>query len=331
MEKVEKRRRYSKAELDLAKATGDKKIIGELAGRLMDGELMSVAETNFAASVLRATRVAGSISFIDLASIPAAQDFIFKNLYILYHSDLEGKYGIDKPFGIASSKEKRGDVIRLNEYYHEWKKVYSKNNHNGNPLLNLVINESNNEEYKELKEMFKRGEINQGEFDYKEKSIVLHSKYLYLTAKAFFDEHQSDEVVAKFHSKEIVINEYSLVHILNRHLGGVAKQFNTNKSFHLDREIKWFELPYNLKLIIENLGTHPDTDISDLKFLPFKFNGIIYAMWTEHKTKHQAGRSIPIIRLQSCYPVEDSLELKKIQTRYREVPINEKLSAFVAV
>jgi len=195
----------------------------------------------------------------------------------------------------------------------------------------LVINESNNEEYKELKEIFKRGEINQEDFDYKEKSIILHSKYLYLTAKAFFDEHQSDEVVAKFHSREIVINEYSLVHILNRHLAGVVKQFNTNKSFHMDREIKWFELPYDLKSIIESLGTHPDTDISNLKFLPFKFNGILYTMWTEQKTKHQAGEVIPIIRLQSCYPVEDSVELKKIQHQYREVPINEKLSAFVAV
>jgi len=331
MNKTKERRRYSKTELNLARANPDSQIIGELASRLMGGESMSIAETNFAASILRRTKLEGSVSFVDLASIPAAQDFIFKNLYILYYADLVGRYGIDKAFGLVSIEEKNGDVIRLNEYYKDWKKIYSKNNHKANPLLNLVITESCHQEYNKLKEIFLMGEITQEEYDYKEKSIILHSKYLYLTAKAFFDEHRSNEVIATFHNREIVINEYSMVHILNRHLGGSAKQFDTQKSFHLDREINWLELPYDLKSIIESLGSHPDTNVPTLIFLPFKFNGILYAIWTEEKTKHQAAKVIPITRLQSCYPIEDAKELKKIREHYRELRINDKLCAIVPI
>ena len=321
--------RYSKAELEKAKQDANTQIVGELAGRLMEGDSMSSAETNFASSVLRSSKPEGSICHIDLATIPASQDFIFRNLYIAYYADLDGEYGVEKVTGVVSREEKREDVIRLNEYFRDWKKVYLKNNHSEN-LLNLVINEST-KEYKELRQMLSRSQITQAEFDYKEKSIVLHSKYLYITAKAFFDEHQSDEVIAKFHGREIIINEFSFVHIFNRHLAGAAKQFDTQKSFHMDREMKWFELPYDLKGIIESMAGHPDTNVADLKFLPFKFNGVLYAMWTEQKSKHKAGKAIPIIRLQSCYPIDDAAELKKVKDMYREVVINSKLSAFVPI
>lgn len=329
MRKLKERRRYTKAELVAAKKAGDTEIIAELAGRMMSGDSMSVAETNFAASVLRATRPKESISFVHLASIPTAQDFIFKTLYLQYHADLEGKYGIDNAFGLVREEEKAADVIRLNEYYLAWKKIYAKNNHKEN-LLNIVINEST-KEHKQLKKMFDRGEICSEDFCYKEKSIVLHSKYVYITAKAFFDENNSDEVIATFHGREIVINEYSFVHILNRHLAGASKQFDTGKSFHTDQEMKWFELSYDLKNIIETLGSHPDTNMSSIKFLPFKFNGVMYAVWTERKAKHKEGKIVQITRLQSCYPIEDSQELKKVNEQYLELIINDKLSAFVSL
>lgn len=132
-------------------------------------------------------------------------------------------------------KEKREDVIRLNEYYQKWKQICATNNHK-DALLNEVINESR-KELKELSERFKAGEFNADEYAYKEKAIVLHSKYLYITAHAFFDEHGSKEVIARFHGKEIIINEFSYVHILNRHLAGSAKQFAKTSPSILTRRL----------------------------------------------------------------------------------------------
>ena len=327
--KKPKRPRYSKQQLAEAKRVGDKAIITELAGKMLstDTDDLSYAETEFAASVLRATKPEGSICFIDLATIPGAQNFRFKTLYLSYHDDLEGQYGIEKFTGLVSIEEKREDVIRLNEYFEDWKKIIAKNIHK-DQLLNTVINEVN-KELKILKKLHAEGRLSDHDYKYKEMATVLHSKYIYLTTRSFFDEHGSSNVIAVHHGREIVINEYSLVHILNRHLAKAAKQYETGKSFHHDIELKWFELPYELKRLIEELGGHPCTSGCDLKNIPFRYNGTIYAIWTEEQELHRGGKITSYRRLETCYPLEQEDKLEELREHYSEVTINSKLSAFI--
>jgi hypothetical protein len=320
-------RRYCKKELTIAKQNRDVKVLQELVQRIHNGEKMSVAETEFACSALRATKAEGDISFVNIGAIPACQDFIFRNLYISYFQDLEGKYGIEKFTGLVSMEEKREDVIRLNEYYKDWEKVVSSNRHSEN-LLNLVINEIS-KDLKYIRKLHEKGQINDDDYEYKRKSIVLHSKYLYLTAKAFFDEYQSDSVVCLLHGKKIEINEHSLVHILNRHMAGAAKQFDTGKSFHLDRRIKWFELPTEVKEIIERLGTNDETKEFKLEYIPFKLNGVIYGIWTKPHVKHVQGKRISYQRLETFYPIESEKDLTDIQNNYNEVIIDDTLIAYM--
>lgn len=326
MSNKNKFRRYSKAELEIVRANADVTVVGELVSRLLNGARMSVSETEFACSVLRASKPEGSIEFVNLASIPAAQDYIFKNLYIHYFADLEGRYGIDKFTGLVSIQEKREDVNKLNDYFISWEKVVSTNRHNEN-LLNLVINEIN-PDLKHVRELYDKGAISKQEYDYKRKSIVLHSKYLYLNAKAFFDEHGSDTVTVIFHGNEIEINEYSLVHILNRHYAGAAKQFDTGKSFHFDRGLKWYEIPYELKRIIEKIGTIPQTQLVEINFIPFKYQGITYAIWTEKKKKHVKGKVINYIRLETFYPIEEQRDFDRIKNNCREVSIDSSIVGY---
>lgn len=320
-------RRYSKKELATARQDGDVKILLELVQRIHNGEKMSVAETEFACSALRATKLEGDISFVNIGAIPACRDFIFRNLYITYFQDLEGQYGIEKFTGLVSMEEKREDVIRLNEYYKEWDKIVSSNRHSEN-LLNLVINEIS-KDLKYIRRLHEKGEVNDDDYEYKRKSIVLHSKYLYLTARAFFDEYQSNSVVCPLHGKEIEINEHSLVHILNRHMAGAAKQFDTGKSFHLDRRIKWFELPTEIKEIIERLGAIDETKELKLEYIPFKLNGVIYGIWTKPHVKHVRGKTIRYQRLETFYPIENEKDLTDIQNNYKEVVIDGTLIAYV--
>ncbi len=326
--KKPRRQRYSKSQLAEAKRAGDTTVIAEIAGKMFFGETdMSVAEREFGASVLRATKLKGSICFIDLATIPGAQDFRFKDLYLAYHGDLDGKYGIVKFTGLVTIEEKREDVIRLNEYFESWKKIIGTNTHK-DQLLNTVINETN-KDLRVLRMLHTEGKLSDDDFGYKEKATVLHSKYIYLTARSFFDEHGSNDVIAVHHGREIVINEYSLVHILNRHLAQAAKQYKTGKSFHHEVEFKWFELPYELKSLIEELGSHPGTAACDLKYIPFKYNGTIYAIWTEEHERHRGGKVTIYRRLETCYPLEQNDKLEELQNQFTEVTINSKLSAFV--
>lgn len=328
MSKKVKRKRYTKQQLAKVKQSGDTSIISELAGKMLSGQTdLSDAETEFAASILRTSKPEGSICFVDLASIPGAQNFIFKTLYLYYYDDLEGRHGIEKFTGLASREEKREDVIRLNEYFANWKKIISTNTHK-DQLLNTVVNEVN-KDLKIIKKLNTHGILSDDDYKYKEKSIVLHSKYIYLTVRSFFDEHGSSEVIAQHHGREIVINEYSLVHIMNRHLAEAAKQYATGKSFHHDMELKWFELPYELKKLIEELGSNAATAGSELKYIPFRYNGSIYAIWTELQEKHERGKVITYIRLETCYPLVQAEKLKQLTEEYTEVPITSKLSAFI--
>jgi hypothetical protein len=105
MAKKKQAKRYSRHELKSASHEELKNILPELMGRIYRKEPMSVSETEFACSALRATRPKDSISFINLATITQCQDFIFKDLYVTYALDLDGHYGIDKYFGLVSMEE----------------------------------------------------------------------------------------------------------------------------------------------------------------------------------------------------------------------------------
>jgi hypothetical protein len=156
----------------------------------------------------------------------------------------------------------------------------------------------------------------------------LHSKYLYLTAKAFFDEH-GNEVTCSFHGKSIEINEYSFIHIYNRHLASAVKQFPTEKSFHRDEKISWFELPLELKSIVDQVGSHPSTVDMDIEFFPIKYNGIVYGIATKRKMKTVKGNPVVYNRLSTFYPLDREEDLKKTRNNYREVLINGQLTAYV--
>jgi hypothetical protein len=108
---VNKKTKYTKKEIEQARAEGNMTIIADIANRLLKGEKMSVAETEAACSIARFTRPENAISYIDLASIPQAQDYIFKNLYVTYYDDLEGQYGIQKANGLVSLEEKKEDLF----------------------------------------------------------------------------------------------------------------------------------------------------------------------------------------------------------------------------
>lgn len=329
--KKAKPKRYSKKELAQARLKGDRSIFYELARNLLRGTKMSIAETEAAASLVKSSRPEGSISKVSLASIPEAQNHIFITLYLAYYGDLEGQYGIIKFSGddglierVVSREEKREDVIRLNEYYHAWNKKFATNRHS-DQILNLVINEITNLDLKEINSSLANGKISIEEYDYRRKGTILLSKYLYLKVSGICEELQSNEVAVNFNGKIIEITQLSMVHILNRHYAAAAKQYDSGRSFHQDPSLKFFEDPEQLKAILEQIGSHAAIKKNDIKFIPFKLNGVIYSVHTENKIK---GNRIPFIQLQTFYPTDEKTELQRIQNEYIEIVIGPNLSGY---
>jgi hypothetical protein len=305
-------------------------VFRDLLQRLHNIDKMSVAEKECICCLLLVSKNYNSISSVNVATVPGCQDCIFRILYVSYCLDLDGKYGIDKYDGLVSIEEKREDVIRLNEFFHAWEKVVSKNNHKGNNLLNLVVKEIT-PDLKYIESKLADGVINKESYIYKRKSIVLQSKYLYYLVSAFFDEHQAESIVCNFHGKEIEITQRSFVHIMHRHLREGFKQFATGKSFIRDERISFLELPLDLKTIIERVGAHVATKDVTAEYIPIRYNGIIYALWIKMKFKHVGRERIPYLHLDTFYPIELSDHLQELSISYKEVMIEVDLAVFLKV
>ena len=332
--KKEKTKHYTKKEIAQSSKSGDKSIIHSLAVKLMAGEKLTISEMGAAARKVGYLRLEGSISKVDLATIPGAQDYIFIVLFLAYHGDLEGEYGITKFSGsvigpsdrVVRIEEKKEDVIRLNEYNEKWSKLFVKEklNKHSDQILNTVVNEVNND-LKEIDLTFKDHKIKNEEYNYKRKGTILRSKYLYLKVKAIFEDLDKNEIEVKFNNSTIEITPWSMAHILNRHYAKAALHYDSGKSFHSDPNLKFFENPEDLKNVLEQIGSNDKTKTCSLAYIPFKLNNIIYLVHVENQVKHIKGSKIPYLRLQTFYPVEDSIELQKIQADYEEVIIDSKL------
>jgi hypothetical protein len=326
-----KRKRYSKDEIQLAKKKGDITVITQLVSNLLDGVKMSMIETEAAVLFAANTRPEGSISKINLAAIPEAQNSIFITLFLAYYADLEGKYGILKFSGydglmtrFVSIEEKIEDIIRLNEYYSDWERKFTSNRHT-DQILNIVINEVRNIDLKAIDSELGKGSISNEDYKYKRKAIILWSKYLYLRVSRIFDEIESKQILVDFGGIIITITIWSMVHILNRHYAAVAKQSPSSKSFHQDVNLKFFEDPEQLKIILEKIGRYKTLKPEHISFIPFKLNGIVYSIYTEKKIGNNGTQ---FIQLQTFYPTEDRSELSRIGSEFNEVEIEVNLVGY---
>jgi hypothetical protein len=331
--KKSKPKHYTKKELAEAKAAGDTAIIHALVGKLMKGEILTIAETEYAANLLASMTPVGSIVRVDLASVPGAQHYIFLTLFLAYYGDLDGQAGVIKfnrdrnfrlvPTRVVSIEEKKEDVIRLREYYTAWAKNFATNKHR-DQLLNIVIDEIR-KDLVIIDSEFGEGDIDAATHEYKTRGTILLSKYLYLRVKRIFEDLGGVDVTINFNGTSIVITPWSMIHILNRHYAKAGKHYDSEKSFHGDGSLRFFEDPEELKKILELLGNSEDTKLADPQYIPFKLNGVIYAV----HTKKLKGTKTPLNRLQTFYPVEDPTERNKIVSEYCEVPVAENLIGYV--
>ena len=257
--------------------------------------------------------------------------YIFKKLYLSYHGNLDGRlpaYRIgDYSMELIPSEDKKNDVRKLQTFFLHWEQVVSKFKHT-EALLNDLASETNIE-LKQLDKLNDKVNWSLQELAEKRKATILHSKYIYLTAKEFFEENRSDFVIAQFGTHEIEINTRSLIHIMFRHYAGAIKQFDIQSSFHFDTTINYKKLPNELKFILESLGQNSEISIQSIRFIPLKINDKIYSIWTDKATKYPKGKGkVEYTRLETFYPTEFKDELDKIANEYLEIKVNDQLSGF---
>lgn len=305
-----------------------KEVGHDLLNKANNSEKLSIAEANFVCDILKLSIPADPKDVINLDDYKVCREYVFKDLYLNYYNNLNGIKPARDYMGPIAVDKKRVDIKKLDEFNNEWFPKLGIFNHK-DQLLNLIVSEAN----KELKEIKRRHETSGKGYNAlraKQKSVSLHSKYLYLTIKEFFEEIENGSVIVNFNEREVHIDSASLVHIMFRHYAGITKQFDTGKSFHLDRSINHFEIPNELKSILEQIQDSGQLPSSQIDFIPIKFNSTIYAIWTgELKTYIKGKGQVTVRKLKTFYPIEDENELNKINGNYDEISIDDNLSYYV--
>lgn len=262
-------------------------------------------------------------------------NYKFKSIYLAYFRDLTGGSAYHKVKGvgvyIVEPKEAQTDLQYLYDKSDEWKLIIQKTNHS-DQLLQQISAETRNE----LKILSNLPEVlngywRKGSFVYifKERAILLHSKYIYCIALEIFETLKAADLILEINSIQIEFNEYSLLHILNRHYAQITKQYNTEKTFH-NEDFKPRILSVQLKEILHDIDSSKVLQGKSVDKIGFQQNGIDYLIWTSEKIKSVKGQgNVTYRRLDTFYPVSDEAEKNKLIATCDLQKITDTLSVYV--
>lgn len=305
-----------------------RQIFEDLKSKAINGEFLSEYEKEFFSTGVL-------LSILDdgeLEDYSCCENYKFKIIYLVYFHDLSGFGTYQKLKGtsyyIPGRKEISKDLEFLKEIEIKWQNTINKTNHD-NELLQQISKETR----KDLKEIEKqKGRLyfrkDKLRYNLAKSSTLLQSKYIYCMSLQVFEMFDKKEFILSLNGEEIEINEYSIIHILNRHYSQITK-YNSKKSFHT----KEFEPRYLNKQIGE---IFKDIDASgcligkSINKIAFKYKHVDYLIWVQKKTKQIKGKgSVTYNRLETFYPVTDMKELKQLKEMYNPVQINKDLSVYV--
>jgi hypothetical protein len=269
------------------------------------------------------------------------EDFIccdnpkFKSLYLSYYHDLSGASPVFKlgnlRLRIVGNQEKFDDLKYLYRKQDEWKKTVNKQNHK-----EALLQEASKEARLELKKFY--DSLNGKNRNFKsnpnftnneiEREILLKSKYIYCIALKMFETIDEKDLVLEINSHSIEVNEYSMIHILNRHFAAQTIYYDTSKSFHTeDFEPKLLNL--QLRKILMEIDVSTLYKNFPIDKIVFQFKGIDYQIWTGLQKKHIEGKAYEFRRLNSFYSINDVEEKKKLLTNYKIVDINKDIKLYL--
>lgn len=259
-------------------------------------------------------------------------NYKFKMIYLSYYHDLSGKGEYEKVKGKTiykvGEREKKSDISYLSQVASSWQNVINTTNHS-NELLKQISKETR-EELKEVEKnkgmlIFRR---DKERYQLNKRRILLQSKYIYCTALLIFEMFENKDFVFNVNGQDIEINEYSIIHILNRHFSEVTKQ-NFNKSYH-GEDIKPKYLNKQLKEIMTIIDESKHLDNQNINNINFRYKGVDYAIWINRRMKQEKGKgNVEFNRLETFYPIKNKEELNKLNNEYDYNQINDDIGVYV--
>ena len=305
-----------------------RKIFEDLKSKAENKEKLTEHEKDFFCSAIRLSRMNdGSMDEYDCCA-----NFKFKDLYLTYFKDLLGLSKYRKMKGQTlyevEPQEIKSDLEYLSKIEKEWLNLIDKTNHSEELLQQISI--ETRKELEKIKKTAGRDSNNQNQTNDQRKvrSVILQSKYIYLTALQIYEIFKPTDFVFSLNENFIEITEYSIVHILNRHFAQIAKP-DSKKSFH-NTDFKPKYLTIQLKKIFEEIDKSGLLYGMAINKISFLYKDVNYQVWINEKYKQIKGKgNVRFNRLETFYPIEQESELLKIKDKHKLIQINKDLSIFV--
>jgi hypothetical protein len=303
------------------------RVTQELIDKIQSGEKLSLAEEEHACSTLELLMAKDSSSTDTPQVFGYCDNYWFKNRYLLYFNNLDGNGDIFyyKDFLDLSQKKKDREYIELQ--YQEWNGII--NNPPARDIMLQYLSTETKHQIKEIERYCKTMQIGRFLKEYLIKSIVLHSKFIYLIVKEFYQELGKDEERVDFFGQPVVLDSFSYIHILFRHYSATIKQHQLDKSYHYNENIDYRNIPHFLKEVITKFKDNCTKNEFDRNRIYFSFTETIYAIWFRAIKISKAGNVIETtLRLQTFYPLLKPSEKATING-FRKVTVEPAYVFFV--
>lgn len=303
-------------------------IFEDLKSKAKTAEAMSEHEKDFFCKGVKLSKLDDG----KIEDYTCCNNYKFKMIYLSYFQDLTGLGQYEKIKGTSiynpDRKEIDRDIDYLKNEANNWIFVISKTNHD-NDLLQQISKETRND----LKNIEKtKGWLlfhrDKEKYILRKRASLLQSKYIYCMALQIFEMFDRKEFIINLNGFDIEINEYSIIHILNRHYSEITKP-DSIKSFHVeDFEPKYLNIQIGtLFQEIENSGFYKD---SSIKRISFRYKNIDYSILVNERTKQVKGQgNISFQRLDTFYPVVEKKELSGLIEKFDLKKINNDLSIYI--
>lgn len=256
----------------------------------------------------------------------------FKFIYLSYARYVNGskKSKITKPVRdfeyIVKKKEIKQDLYYLKTKAREWKTIVKINIHQ-DKLLQIV--KETREELKELKKSYKNKNIQaiySPGYIAKENAVLLNSKWLYCVALEIFESLDLVDFISEINGIKVEFNEYSLIHIINRHFAKILKQYDTKKSFHYNI-FKPRILSTQIKEILTFIDRSRLLENKAIDKIAFQIDGIDYIIYTSEKIRGNTRYT----RLNTFFPVDNIRDKNVLNENYNLRILNERFSLYIPI
>lgn len=317
----------------LQKISGSQKackpVTEDLLQRFLNGENLSLAEEEFTCRTLSILRNHLGDYQYDITKLQGCNNYRFNNTYLLYAYDLDGTGEIRNLYGVVSAAQKQIDVVFLNTEYLAWEEII-RGKKTGDPLLGYMIDQTQHQ-LKLMGKYCQKNNVSDLKNRYLKKSIILHSRYIYLLVKEYHQELGVNEIVLDLYGRnKILIDQFCFVHILFRHFAAYVKDYQRHEtSYHFDRGVRYKDLPSFLTKFVSIFSKNCSAAEFNGRSIDLIFKGKKYSLWFRPFTIFKSGAPVKYLRLETFYPIEilrDKIRVQKLRKR----KINKNLTFLIS-